>query len=345
MKVRVVLAVAVLLMGFAFTSNSIARAQDGGLCATAGNLIQNCGFDKFKSFFLDSISLGGRIGANWNAFVISGRPDFTDAGCDSPDCPAQRIWSDGQTWNAGIYQQANVTAGQGYRAEVGWFTPRCPQAGTDGRIGIDPMGGTDPRSANILWSNYSQLQKSMHHRISAAARGGTATVFVEARISANCSQREANGSLIVGNIVWIDAVILAPDNSVTPAPTLTPTSPAATNTPVPLPVNTRAPATSTSTRAAATNAPAAPTATATTSATATTVATNSSTAMPSDSPTPVPASTRHPTSTPTDASLAFNSGDLLGPSAMTVGLLGASGCTLMLSFVLGGAALWLWRRK
>src|SRR5437899_6252077 len=102
MKFRAV--IVVLLLCTVFASNRAVFAQDAGdLCATAGNLTVNCRFDTFKSFY--NGTYGGRVGTGWNAFVISGRPDFTDAGCDSPDCPAQRIWSDGETWDAGIFQQ------------------------------------------------------------------------------------------------------------------------------------------------------------------------------------------------------------------------------------------------
>ena len=354
---RVWVSIALLLISAIFSSDAF--AQDAAdLCATPGNVLKNCRFEGYHSFYFDSLSLGGRVANNWNAFVISGRPDFTDVGCDSPECPDQRIWSDGQTWDAGIYQQVNVTPGQGFRARVGWFTPRCPQAGTVGRIGIDPAGGSDPRAPSIVWNSWIQLQKSNQfgiHQISAAAQSGTVTVFIQAQIGTNCTLREANGTPITGNIVWIDAAILVPDGSVAPAPTFTPTSapPAATSTPTSTPLIAPTATRPTATR---TSTPVPPTRTA--SATNTT----SATAKPVNTSTPAATATRAPTATDSPAALAatirrvtatpgepqsvaFASAETEATNALTFGLLGASGCLFMLSLVLGGAALRFWRNR
>ncbi|MCA1554601.1 MAG: hypothetical protein LC737_09505, partial [Chloroflexi bacterium] len=218
---------------------------------------------------------------------------------------------------------------------------------------------TDARSGSVVWNNWIQLQKSNSfgtHEVKAAALSGTVTVFIEAKIGANCTLRESNGSPINGNIVWIDAAILVPDNSVQPVAPPSPTPVPPTSTPVAPPTATRLPATATSTRASLTSTPIVPTATAATvtvaTATATLVSTATATSSPTLEPTTVPTtapvaiainpSSKRPTATATSpAALALDTGS----STMTMGLLGASGCSLLMAFAFGGIAYWIWRRK
>lgn len=86
-----------------------------------------------------------------------------------------------------IYQVASVKPGASYSASV-WsrvLHGGNTQEAAKNRIGIDPTGGTDPASPNIIWSDWdsqSAWYYSEWHRIStpiAAVLGDRVTVFLE----------------------------------------------------------------------------------------------------------------------------------------------------------------------
>ncbi|MBI5877579.1 MAG: hypothetical protein HZB53_08020 [Chloroflexi bacterium] len=337
MHIRI-LAALLLLAALGLAGATPAGAQDNSdLCATTGNLIVNCRFD---AGFRPQPG-AGRVAISFFGYVVTGAPTF-DAVCDSPEPPCQRMWSDGGLWEAGLYQQVNVSAGQGYRARVGWLTPQCVNPGNVGRIGIDPYGGTDSNSPNIVWNSYIQMQKGNQfgiHQIKASAVGGTVTVFVQAKVQFNCGP----------NQVWIDAVILVPDGSAppppgpTPAPTVTPAPPTntprptatRTATPVPPPTNTPPP-TATRTATPLPAATAVPTSVPTVVALAAT-----DTPAPSSTPRPEVSPTRRATLTPTPAPDLIQS----NMDVIALGLISLSACALFVAVSLGVFAYWFWKRK
>src|SRR6476646_6096242 len=102
MNVRSILATIFLLSCLFVLCYSTVLADDAAdLCETPGNLLKNCRFDNgFRG-----VGGLGSVAQGWCGFVISGRPDFNGISCDSPEPPCQRVWSDGETWEGGIYQQ------------------------------------------------------------------------------------------------------------------------------------------------------------------------------------------------------------------------------------------------
>jgi hypothetical protein len=254
----------------------VAQAQDP--CQDPGNLTFNCQFDTFVY-----IPPYGAVATGWTAFVEFAveTPAFNSAG-ETPLAPAQEIFSAWLPFTAGIYQQVQVTPGLAYVAAIGW----APYASYDDRggrnagqfigrkVGIDPLGGADPTSPNIVWSPevWDELGGVFPQlRVSAVAHGGTITVFVRA----NNPQSHGNDK------VWFDAVTLAVD----------PNQPAATPTPVPpSPTPTLPPPTPTSTPVPPTETPL-PTDTPLPTATATT--------LPTDTPVPTSTSTTTPGATET----------------------------------------------
>ncbi len=249
------------------------RAQD--ICADPNNLTFNCQFDTF-----DYVVPYGEVATGWTPFVefaVAGQaPSFEKEDLESPLAPAQLIWSNGLAFTAGLYQQVEVIPGVAYTAHIGW----APYASYDDRgnrnsglfigrkVGIDPFGGREAASPDIVWSSeiwdaeggvFPQL------RAWAVAQRPVITVFVRAH------NPQSHGN----DKVWFDAVSL----------TLDPTQPTATSTAV-LPTSTAVPPTTTAVRPTSTS----------TSLPSTPIRTSPS---PTDTPTPTQAVLSAPTDTPT----------------------------------------------
>jgi hypothetical protein len=146
---------------------------------------------------------------------------------------------------------------QSYNANEGGM---ITQDGFMGRmIGLDPTGGTDPNSPNIVWSRELWKKKRVateHLNVSAVAQADTVTAFVRVKNPQPHGQDQ----------IFIDVASLVVDPNQPPPPP-------PTETPVP-PTNTLVPATST---------PVSPT----------------DTPLPTETPTPTATSTPTPTNTPT----------------------------------------------
>ncbi|MFQ6001556.1 MAG: hypothetical protein ACE5LG_07790 [Anaerolineae bacterium] len=235
MRLRLVITLGVLLLG----AVSIARAQDESRCPEVenipGNLIFNCSFEKGWV----GIDLG-EVGEGWWYFVEAGRPAFVHSTFERRHGnTAQQIWSDGEAFTAGIYQQVNVTPGVAYQAHVGWavFASTNPDGSRntgpliERRIGIDPTGGTNPTSGDVLWSPslWEDTKDSSILTVSAVAQGPVITVFVRAHNPASHGADQ----------VFFDVVSLVvspeqPTSTPVPStPTSTPAPPTPTSTPVP----------------------------------------------------------------------------------------------------------------
>lgn len=251
---------------------------EGDPCTQPGNLTHNCQFNK---------SFPGGVPEGWTRFDEVGHPAF-DQSHDTPfDDTSLRIWSDGVPFTSGIYQQvSNVTPGVAYLAEIGWAAAQMNQKrgeGIERMLGIDPLGGTDPASPNVVWGPvYSGKSRAPDLRVSAVAQNTTITVFVRVRVPQTHGVDE----------IFLDAVGLRPDPNQptptnTPIPTDTPVPP--TNTPVP-PTNTPVPPTDT---------PVPPT----------------DTPLPTDTPAPTLTATPTPTRTPRATAVALANNPSLRPKA------------------------------
>jgi hypothetical protein len=232
-----------------------------------------------------------QIPNGWNEFILSGEATFMQDNDTYWGPPSLRIWSSGGTFKVGIYTQVNVSPGAGYRASIAWGAPNAPE--TFGRqLGIDPTGGTDPTSQNVIWGpmhwgpgrilNYPPPDVNIDVR--ARAQGGTVTVFFLV------DHPTSTGD----NLIFVDAIALYPDES---APgNLAP--PADTATPEPTHVPTSVPPEAVAPFAqAATLAPVVPPTA--TPVPPTDTPTPEPTSTPTDTPTPSPTPTETPTVTPT----------------------------------------------
>lgn len=247
-----------------------AWAEEG--CNTPGNLTVNCNFDHWTTQPDGKITPQG-----WAPWVLMGSPafDIDDHG-SAPGAPAQRIWSDGGVWTAGLLQQVPVTPNKWYEAKIDWAAPDCPNI--ERKVGIDPTGGSDPASPAIVWSASSWEEVRMPElRVSAFARGPMVTVFVWTHHGMSYGQDQ----------VFLDAVTLVEN------PNLAPPTPAATATPAP---PTRRPPTATPRPPTATVAPPPTETPVEVAALADTASITPTVEMPS--PTPSPTDTPPPTDTP-----------------------------------------------
>lgn len=266
--------------------NSYASGPGGHGC-NPGNLIPNCGFDAFVPV------AQGQAPAGWTPFVLSGSLAMDPSQDTFWGAPSLRMWSDGGTFEAGIYTQVGgLTPGATYYASMGWGPSDNPKDSFSRRLGLDPTGGVDPNSPNVVWGpewrwngGFQGMGRVMNDTnapevnldVSAVARSSTVTVFV--RVNHNYSTG--------ANQIFIDAVGLY-QNSAAPVQI-------ATATPVPAAAPPAAVAAApTKAKAAPTKRP--PTAT----ATATNTATAAPTATPTETSTPTATATHTVTSTPTE---------------------------------------------
>jgi len=197
------------------------------------NLIVNGTMREERGFQLGSIAEG------WDAFIISGAPpNFRRAdneGIDGAD--SQQIYSD-KTFDAGIYQTVRqLQPGAWYLFRLGYALAAKYYGGPNVRvdsigrqIGVDPTGGADVTSANVIWGaelfNGNAALNLPEMQMLFAARADRATIFLRAK-----ARDGAGGE----NRVWFDAVCMEARPEIPPA-TLTPP----TATPIPS-ATTRAP--------------------------------------------------------------------------------------------------------
>jgi hypothetical protein len=291
-QARILLLLTVLLMVRA----PAVRAQD--ICADPNNLTFNCQFDTF-----DYVPPHGAVATGWTPFVefaVEGELPSFESDSETPAAPAQLIWSAWLPFTAGTYQQVEVAPGVAYVAAIGWaaYASSDDQGHRNSgrfigrKVGIDPLGGTDPTSSDIVWSPevwdeeggvFPQL------RVSAVAQAPVITVFIRAH------NPQSHGS----DKVWFDAVPLTVDPNqpiATPTPippSPTPTSPPPTPSSTPLPpadtaVPTDTPPVATVTPTPTSSPTAAPTATQTPTPTHTPEPAIAAASVPRSVPTPTP---------------------------------------------------------
>ncbi|MCB0154541.1 MAG: hypothetical protein KDF65_07075 [Anaerolineae bacterium] len=225
-------------------SGPAVSAQLPDVCQSGENILPNCDFS------------GGK--GNWQVFTEDGGASFDilqgGGECHAPLCPAGYIVTEGH-FVGGIYQQVPVTAGNTYYANIIWlvFDSLSNDAGVNGtvggigrRIGIDPTGGTDSRSPNVVWSedNWRNDCKICGvEYVTATAQADVITVFL--RLDDTWRVRAAEKGYAIPpskDKFWIDDIGLKQiDGSAAPAPQPTEPPPAPTDTPVP-PPPTEAPA-------------------------------------------------------------------------------------------------------
>jgi hypothetical protein len=327
---------AIFLMGFGLLTGLVAlpvSAQGETDPCEAIVLSQNCRFQRP----VGSVAGFGVVYHGWWPYVVAGTTQFDDQYHGNSYDPDDMVnggreqsffTSNTQPWHAGLYQQVNnVVPGHAYFARAGWFVSQ--NITIIGRIGIDPKGGTNPASPDIVWGEGRPLDHQTRINIRGVyAQTTTVTVFIEAT---------SNTPRPGGDRVWLTAVSLSPDAMYT-AVVFTPT---ATGTPVP--TNTRPAPTRTATPIPPTPTQT-PIVTVVPTATAQDTATATATPTETDTPTPIPTATRRPTATPTQTATPEAQLAVMGVAGVAAGLIGLAGCSLFFAVVFTGVVFWAWRR-
>lgn len=156
------------------------------------------------------------------------RPEWREAFCGEVCANRIRSGSNAQKYftffsvhDAGMYQQVGgITPGRRLRFSVymqawsasGQSTTSSGQASMGMRVGIDPFGGTNPFSPNVIWSPVRDTYDTWGlYTVEATARGGAVTVFT----------RSAPVWPLEHNDVYVDDASLVYVGGSAPAPTQT----------------------------------------------------------------------------------------------------------------------------
>lgn len=191
------------------------------------NLTQNWGFEEGFA--------GNGVGLGWTPFVLQGNVTFADTvdvywyGAEHTEGETSQLIISDDAFVAGIYQQiSGVTPDAPYAAKAAMLTffespaPPTNDHTMQKLVGIDPYGGDDPESPNIVWSPIDDHDEApwVDVRVAAVAKASTITLFVRV----NCLSAVSHPPSL-DNQVFIDAVMLAQ------APTVGASSPAVSYTP------------------------------------------------------------------------------------------------------------------
>lgn len=162
----------------------------------------------------------GTVVDGWQVFIMSGdAPNFRHVDNEQIDpFGSQQIYTD-KTFDAGVYQTVkNLTPGTFYLIRLGYSLAAKSYDGpnvrvqTIGRkIGVDPYGGTDPKSPNVFWGpDYFDGKAALNipaMTMIFPALTDQATIFLRAMAT------DGSGG---ENRVWLDAVCMEPRPDIPP---------------------------------------------------------------------------------------------------------------------------------
>jgi hypothetical protein len=197
------------------------------LAVAFANFLDNPGLETFDAPYDDYNGHPLQVAEDWTAFTKSGAiPKYmtndewaamTGGAAEKVEGDHSQMYWETGAFAAGIYQQVSVTAGTDYGAQAKILSIWKTSASHDDgkmlkQVGIDPNGGTDPNSPDIVWGPAEGADVKWESvRTSATAISSTITLFVLV------NNTEASPH---PNQVFVDAVVL------TEAPSASTTSPA-----------------------------------------------------------------------------------------------------------------------
>jgi uncharacterized protein YraI len=222
-RVFVLLVLVVLAFGAIIPANAQATnlLQNPGFDSEAYTLLATDPLDPFTTYNAPSAWWGGFIspqtwGETWRNAFPAGYPH--SAGLKRSGLFSFNMARGGATFTAWIYQQVSVQPDTDVQGGAWAFL----ENGVDSlvRAGIDPTGGTDPNSPNIVWSNWSNLLYQWNFvSVNAHAQSGTVTLFLYATQN---NPGNPNG------VYWDEAFLNGvPGSGVIGAPSAAPAAPSA----------------------------------------------------------------------------------------------------------------------
>ncbi len=342
---RLLLRLIILLSTIIIASALPGQAQDfPDVCQEPANILHNCTFNA---------GLDG-----WQTFTETGTAFISvlqgGGECHAPLCPAAYIVVE-EHFVGGLYQQVSVSKGNNYYANIVWlvFDSLANDAGihqaTGGigrKIGLDPYGGTDSTSPNIIWApdNWRNDCKICNiEQVTITAQADTITLFL--RLDDTWKLRGAEKGYPIPpskDKFWIDDLGLKPvaDDAILTQPSSTNTAVPPTDTPVaiaPSPTPTSPPT------EAPTSAPLSPTASPTSTntppaapPTLTPSSTPSATRTPKPRPTPTPGPTNSTIPPPEHSDLPI----ILNTIGFNIFI---GGVILMMAATVLAGLIWLYR--
>lgn len=220
----------VLLFGMVVTALPIEGTQPQTVNAQGPNLLVNPSFEStwyVKPGVRNQLPTGWDVWSNGQQFT-SDRNIFRDEGNPPRILTGNVSWvmRDGfVNWIAGGFQRVTVVQGTTYRFSINGYVWTCNDLvnscgggdrvsdttfGGTVKVGIDPLGGTDPNAASIVWSAPAEAYDAFRViSVDATAQAPQITVFTHTTVARVPGLRE---------VYWEDA-------------SLTVTTPAATNVP------------------------------------------------------------------------------------------------------------------
>ena len=219
----------------------------------------------WRAFYVDRAPAGVPMPDNWK------RPEFRDVkALEYPNrvhsgALAQKYFTFGGQHMAGIYQQVgNITPGTRLRFSIYMQTWSCVPAAEQWnlcptghlsnspsrmhtRVGIDPFGGVDPWSPNVVWSPEREAHDQWtQFQVEAVAGASTVTVFTYSNPNWSDHVFRVHNDVYIddGSLIALNQVAVTPTPSQpeeppeseptgTPDPSLPTPTPAPTGTPAP----------------------------------------------------------------------------------------------------------------
>jgi hypothetical protein len=185
--------VAVLLVAFAPAARSEPAQPQNGT-----NLLNNPGFETNSS---------GQLADGWTAWPGVGdtAPEYYESATAHSGVRSQQVKSKpAQIHYGGFYQQVStgIIVGNAVSFSIWHDWPNDPKDGSQSVkvwIGLDPYGGTDPNSSNVVWTADNQYATDYYQQLSlvTTAMNTTVTVFT----------RSQSQYRLDAYVMWDDAVV------------------------------------------------------------------------------------------------------------------------------------------
>lgn len=158
-----------------------AQTLDYDLTTLAETGVRNPGFE--GGFVVEIAKQWDCLGDNlcWDSARLSSPFNLMHSGKHAQCIVANGGWGDGL--DDAVAGQASAVSGVKYTLTA-WTqaVDEGKKGSIERKIGIDPTGGRDPKSANVIWSEPSKtLGKWEKQSVSAVARASVITVFAHAR--------------------------------------------------------------------------------------------------------------------------------------------------------------------